>query len=149
MEEWYRLEVSEVLKNLNTDPEDGLSEVEVEERLNQYGPNELIEKGVKSPWKILWEQMTGIMVIILLVSAVISFFLEEYTDAIVILIIVILNALLGFTQEFRAEQAMAALKKMAVPTVRSRRSGHTREISASKLVPGDIVLLEAGSSVPA
>jgi P-type Ca2+ transporter type 2C len=123
--------------------------LKLEERLNQYGPNELIEKGVKSPWKILWEQMTGIMVIILLVSAVISFFLEEYTDAIVILIIVILNALLGFTQEFRAEQAMAALKKMAVPTVRSRRSGHTREISASKLVPGDIVLLEAGSSVPA
>jgi P-type Ca2+ transporter type 2C len=149
MEEWHRLEVSEVLKNLTTDPEDGLSEVEVQERLNQYGPNELIEKGVKSPWKILWEQMTGIMVIILLVSVVISFFLEEYTDAIVILIIVILNALLGFTQEYRAEQAMAALKKMAVPTVRSRRSGHTREISARELVPGDIVLLEAGSSIPA
>jgi P-type Ca2+ transporter type 2C len=68
----------------------------------------------------------------------------EYTDAIVILIIVILNALLGFSQEYRAEQAMAALKKMAVPRVRLRRGGHTREISAVELVPGDIILLEAG-----
>jgi P-type Ca2+ transporter type 2C len=149
MEEWHRLEVNEVLEKIDTNPESGLSDGEAQKRLEQYGPNELIDKGTKSPWKILWEQMTGIMVIILLVSAVISLFLEEYTDAIVILIIVILNALLGFTQEYRAEQAMAALKKMAVPNVRVRRNGHTREISAQGLVPGDIVLLEAGSSVPA
>jgi P-type Ca2+ transporter type 2C len=149
MEEWHRLEVSEVLQKLNTSPEKGLSETDIEERLQQYGHNELIEKGIKSPWKILWEQLTGVMVVILLVSAIISFFLQEYTDAIVILIIVVLNALLGFTQEYKAEQAMAALKKMAVPHVRVKRSGHTREISARELVPGDIILVEAGSSIPA
>jgi P-type Ca2+ transporter type 2C len=149
MEEWHRLEAKEVLEKLNTDQEHGLTDAEAEERLKQYGPNELVEKGVKNPWKILWEQMTEIMVIILLISAVISLFLGEYTDAIVILIIVVLNALLGFSQEYRAEKAMAALKKMAVPHVRLRRSGHTREISAEGLVPGDIILLEAGSSVPA
>jgi P-type Ca2+ transporter type 2C len=149
MEEWYRLETVEIIQKFNSDPEKGLSDGEVKARLDQYGPNELVEKGLKSPWKILWEQLTGIMVIILLVSAVISFFLHEYTDAIVILIIVVLNALLGFTQEYRAEQAMAALKKMAVPHVRVRRSGHTREISARELVPGDIILIEAGGSVPA
>jgi P-type Ca2+ transporter type 2C len=149
MEEWHRLEVTQVLHRQNSNPDQGLSETDVEERLRQFGHNELIEKNIKSPWKILWEQLTEIMVVILLISAVISLFLHEYTDAIVILIIVVLNALLGFTQEYKAEQAMAALKKMAVPHVRVKRSGHIREISARELVPGDIILVEAGSSIPA
>ena len=107
------------------------------------------ERGVKSPWLILWEQLTGLMVVILIVAAVVSGVLGDWKDAIAILAIVVLNAVLGFSQEFRAEKAMAALKQLAVPTVRVRRDGHVVEISARDLVPGDIVLLEAGDVVPA
>ena len=149
MSEFYKLSTAEVLKQLEVDPERGLSQTEVARRLEQYGLNELVEKGVKSPWKILWEQLTATMVIILIVAAVVSAFLGDFKDAIAILAIVILNALLGFRQEYRAEQAMAALKKMAVPTVRVRRDGHVLEISARELVPGDILLLEAGNIIPA
>ncbi len=89
------------------------------------------------------------MVVILIVSAVISLILGEYTDALVIMIIVVLNSVLGFTQEYKAEQAMAALKKMAVPHVRVRRDGRLQDLTARELVPGDIFVLEAGNSVPA
>lgn len=146
---WYELESEEVLRQLNSDTVSGLDMTEVQRRAEQYGANELIERGRKSPWQILWDQLTGIMVVILIVAAGISLLLGEYKDAVVILVIVVLNALLGFVQEYRAEQAMAALKKLAVPLVRVRREGHVREISARELVPGDIVLLEAGNLVPA
>ena len=148
MTNWFELETKAVLDELKTD-EGGLSPEEAVLRKTQYGPNELIDRGVKSPWAIFREQLTGIMVIILIVSAVISLVLGEYTDAIIILIIVILNAVLGFTQEYRAEQAMAALKRMSVPQVRVRRAGHIQEMPARELVPGDIVLLEAGNAIPA
>ncbi len=149
MENWYQLDRSVVLERLQVNSEQGLSEEQVSRRLEEHGPNELIERGIKSPWKILLEQVTEIMVVILILSAIISAILGEYTDAIVIMVIVILNAILGFTQEYRAEQAMAALKQMAVPIVRVRRGGHVREIKAQGLVPGDVILLEAGSSIPA
>jgi len=112
MQNWHTLKIEDLIHELGTDLAKGLPPEESARRLEQYGPNELVERGVTSPWKILWEQFTGIMVVILIISAVISFMLQEYTDAIVILIIVVLNAALGFTQEYRAEQAMAALKKM-------------------------------------
>lgn len=146
---WYELEKEAVLKKLDCDVSSGLTLAEVERRKAQYGLNQLIERGKKSPWQILWEQLTGIMVVILIIAAAISILLGEYKDAIAILVIVVLNALLGFTQEYRAEQAMAALKKLAVPIVRVRREGHVQEVSAQELVPGDIVLLEAGNLVPA
>ncbi|HIQ01071.1 MAG TPA: cation-translocating P-type ATPase [Anaerolineales bacterium] len=149
MTDWYRLEETEVLSALETHPEQGLSQAEAERRLAEHGPNELIERGVKSPWRILWEQLTTVMVIILIVSAVISAFLGDYKDAVAIMAIVVLNGILGFTQEYRAEKAMAALKKLAVPTVKVRRDGQVRQISARELVPGDVVLLEAGGLVPA
>ena len=111
MQNWHTQTIEDLTRELGTDLEKGLSQEEAARRLEQYGPNELVERGVKSPWKILWEQLTGIMVVILIISAVISFALGEYTDAVVIMIIVVLNAALGFTQEYRAEKAMAALKK--------------------------------------
>jgi len=89
------------------------------------------------------------MVLLLIVAAAVSFFLHEYTDATVIMAIIVLNAALGFAQDYRAERALAALKKLAVPVVRVRRDGVVREISARELVPGDIVLLEVGNYVPA
>ncbi|MBE0698325.1 MAG: HAD-IC family P-type ATPase, partial [Anaerolineaceae bacterium] len=146
---WHQIDRNLILQQLKTNLENGLSAEEVERLQKEYGPNELVERGVKSPWAILWEQLSGIMVVILIVSALISLILHEYTDAIVILIIVVLNAVLGFSQEYRAEKAMAALKKMSVPHVRVRRDGRVQEISAQGLVPGDIFLLEAGGSVPA
>lgn len=149
MNDWYKLDPQAVLKELNSAPEGGLADAEAARRLEEHGPNELVERGVRNPWAILWSQFTETMVVILVIAAVISAALGEYTDAIVIFVILILNALLGFRQEYQAEQAMAALKKLAVPTVRVRRNGHVQEISSRNLVPGDIVLLEAGNLVPA
>ncbi len=147
-ERWHTLTVEETLARLETQAS-GLTPTETARRLAEYGPNELIDRGVKSVWRILWEQLTAIMVVILIVAAVISAALGDYQDAIAILAIVVLNAVLGVTQEYRAEKAMSALKKMAVPTVKVHRDGHVREISARDLVPGDIVLLEAGGFAPA
>jgi Ca2+-transporting ATPase len=108
---------------LGVDVQNGLPDEEVKQRQEKYGPNELIETGVKSPLTIFLAQFKEIMVIVLIVAAVVSTLLGEFLDASVIMIIVILNAILGFSQEYRAEQAMAALKRMSVPSVRVRRGG--------------------------
>lgn len=149
MSQWFAKNVEEVLKESGSDLQQGLSSTEVVKRREQYGSNELVDRGSKSPWKILWEQLTETMVVILIIAAVVTIFLREYKDAIAILVIVVLNSILGFTQEYRAEQAMAALKKMAVPKVRVRREGKVSEIRAQELVPGDIIFLEAGNVIPA
>src|SRR5512147_910678 len=115
--DWYKLETTEVLQRLGTNAEQGLTAPEVTRRLTEYGPNEFIEQARRTAWQILWEQLTATMV--------------------VILIIVILYAFLGLIQEYRAEQAMAALKKLAVPKVKVYRSGQLQEISARELVVGD------------
>jgi P-type Ca2+ transporter type 2C len=149
MKDWYRQPREEVVSLLATDVEAGLTPAEAQRRLAEQGPNELIERGIKNLWLILWEQLTAFMVVILIIAAVISAFLGDWKDAIAIMAIVVLNAILGFSQEYRAEQAMAALKQLAVPTVKVRRDGHVQEISARDLVAGDLVLLEAGARVPA
>ena len=146
---WYQQDVAAVLSHFETEAEQGLSENVFARRQEEFGPNELIESGGRGPWRILWEQISGPMVLLLLVAAGVSVFLKEIHDAIVILAIVVINAVLGFFQDFRAEKAMAALKQMAVPHVRVRRGGHVQEISARDLVPGDVLLLEAGNIVPA
>ncbi|MCA9898423.1 MAG: cation-translocating P-type ATPase, partial [Anaerolineales bacterium] len=115
----------------------------------QFGPNELTESGGVSPVRLLVAQFTNTMVLILIAAAVVSGFLGKVTETAAIAAIVILFALLGFFQEYRAEQAMAALKRLAVPLVRVRRNGELRELSAKELVPGDVVLLEAGNAIPA
>ncbi|NBD36410.1 MAG: HAD-IC family P-type ATPase, partial [Chloroflexi bacterium] len=144
----WTLTPDEVLEALDTPPETGLSQAEAERRLAEYGPNELTERGLRSPWRILAAQFTEVMVIVLIVAAAIAFAVGDIKDTIAILVIVVLNAVLGFTQEYRAEQAMAALKKMAVPKIKVRRDGQVREISARELVPGDLFLLETGGAVP-
>ncbi len=149
MQQWHALESAVVIDQQSTHATDGLSRAEAERRLIQYGPNELLERGAKSIWRIVWEQLSATMVLILIIAAAISAILGDLTDTIVILAIVLLNAILGFTQEYRAEQTMAALKKLAVPTVKVRRDGQVAELAARDLVPGDIVLLEAGNLVPA
>ncbi len=149
MTDWYTTATTAVLSDLHTDIETGLNQEKIAARLAEYGPNELIEQGQKSPWLIIREQLTGIMILILIIAAVISGLLGEFLDLGAIVTIIILNTILGFTQEYQAEKAMAALKKLAVPIVKVRRNGHVAEVSARELVPGDIVLLEAGNSVPA
>jgi Ca2+-transporting ATPase len=149
MKPWYGESVETTSAELRTDLTAGLTDAEVKERQDQYGKNELVERGMKSPWKILLEQLTEIMVVILLISAVISLLLHETMDAIVILVIVVLNAVLGFVQEYRAEQAMAALKKMAAPKVKVKRNGHVIETSSREVVPGDVVQIDAGDAIPA
>jgi len=144
---WHTSETGVVLDRLHVDPEQGLSAHEVEQRLREHGPNELIESGLTSPWRILWEQVTAIMVVVLIIAAVISALLGDYVDAIVILAIVVLNALLGFVQEYRAERAMAALKRMAAPVVKVRRDGQVHQVPGREIVPGDILLLQAGDAV--
>lgn len=149
MTAWYHLEAVEVLHQLSTQTQQGLSVSEAARRLKEQGANELPEELNEGPWQLLWKQFTDIMVVILIVAALLSVALGEYREASTILAIVFFNALLGFRQEHQAGQAIAALKKLAVPTVRARRDGALTEISARELVPGDIVQLEAGNLVPA
>lgn len=149
MTNWHQLDLPSVLRELRTDEFSGLSKEEATRRLEQYGRNALAGGGIKSPWLILWEQLTALMMVILIIAGVVSALLGDYKDAIAIGAIVVLNALLGFSQEYRAEKAMAALRKLAVPTVRVRRDGKIEEISAEALAPGDVVLLEAGNLVAA
>ncbi len=149
MSNWHNLKQIDVLEQLSTNPSLGITAAEVHQRLESYGPNELKDCPLESPWKILWEQLTATVVVVLIVAALISAVLGEYKDAIAILTIVAFNAFLGFRQEYQAERAIAALKKLAVPTVKVRREGTVEKISASQLVPGDIVLLEAGNLMPA
>jgi Ca2+-transporting ATPase len=146
---WHALDKDEVLQKLGADAARGLETAEAARRLEEHGPNVLEERELKSPWRILWEQITSAMVLILIGAAIISALLGDMTDATAILVIVVLNAALGVRQEFKAEKAIAALKALSVPTVRVRRNGATREISARELVPGDIVLIETGNLIPA
>ncbi|HEX2909894.1 MAG TPA: cation-translocating P-type ATPase [Chloroflexia bacterium] len=147
---WYSLEGTEVQAIVaGTSLKNGLDQAEAAQRLERYGPNELVEHGAKGPLRILWEQLSAIMVLILLAAAGLSLFLGKLLEAGSILAIVILFVLLGFLQEYRAEKAIAALKKLAVPNVRAYRDGILTEISARELVPGDHLLLEAGNVVPA
>lgn len=146
---WHNRSVDEVLKDLDTDIENGLSVSEAEQRLSKYGQNEVIEQGRKKTWKILIEQFTSTLVLILIVAAFISGFLGKPTETSAILVIVILFAVLGFLQEYRAEKALVALKKLTVPLVKVRRNGSITEIPAKYLVSGDVLKLETGDLVPA
>lgn len=149
MSDFYQQDPTEILKQLDVNASCGLTEVEAARRLKKFGANELAGTGFRSPWKILWDQLTALMVLILIAAALISALLADYKDALAIAVIVILNTLLGFYQEYRAEKAMAALRKLAFPFVRVRRDAETKNVQSSKLVPGDIVFFETGNVVAA
>ena len=155
-EPWWNLSHSETAKKLETGPE-GLSNEESAQRLERYGPNELVETARTSPLKIFLRQFLSLMVIILIIAAIISAVIgimkeegmEEIYDAIVITIIVILNAVFGFVQEYKAEKAILALKAMAAPRATVLRRGELTLIPARELVPGDLVSLKMGDVIPA
>jgi Ca2+-transporting ATPase len=146
---WHSQDITEVAAQLKTRPDTGLSAVEAQTRLAQLGPNELREKPPTPFWKLVVEQLNNFVVILLIVAAVISALLGDAIEAIVIMAIVVLNAVLGVVQESRAEKALAALKKMAAPEAETIRDGHRLRVSSRELVPGDVVLIEAGNYIPA
>lgn len=145
---WHR-SAREVLEELGCEPSAGLAAAEAAARLERFGPNELTERAGRGRLQIAREQLLNVMTLILVAAAVLSALLGDWIEAVVILAIVVLNAALGYSQEYRAEQSMAALKRLSVPTVRLRRDGKVREASSRDLVPGDVVLLETGNLVPA
>lgn len=151
---WHTLSADKALQILDTDSEAGLTPQQVIERQQQYGLNELKEAPGRSTLEILWDQFTNIMLVMLIavaiVSAVIDFRKGNFPkDAVAIFSIVILNGMLGYFQESRAEQALAALKRMSSPRVRVMRDDKMLELAAKELVPGDIMFLEAGVQIPA
>ena len=146
--DYHLKSVSEVVKNLRTGST-GLTKAEARERLEVYGKNLLEAKKKKTVWIMLFQQFTDFMILILIAAAVISGIIGEVTDTIVILAIVVINAIVGVVQEWRAEKAMEALESMASSNARVLRDNQSLEIPAAELVPGDLVNLEAGNIVPA
>lgn len=149
MNEWYKKSKDESLSILETNFDTGLSEEQASAKLEKYGHNELKEEKQKSFWKKLLEQFSDFLVIILIVAAIVSAAVGEGKDAIVIIAIVIVNAFLGLYQEGKAEKALESLKKMSSPNAKVRRGDKVLEIPSADLVPGDMVLLDAGDIVPA
>jgi len=145
---WYQLEYGEIFKSLQTS-EQGLSEAEVKERLEKYGSNKLPEEKGISKLKIILHQFTSPLIYILIVAAIVTAFLGEYIDTGVIVAVLILNAVIGYFQEYKAETSVRALKSMVVLRAKVVREGKEREILTEHLVPGDIVLLASGMKVPA
>ena len=146
--DWYRLTVDAALEAQGSTP-GGLSTDDATRRLEEAGPNQLVDNGSTHPLKIVWQQVSAVMVLILIGAALLSLVLGKYLEAGAIGAIVVLFTLLGFFQEYRAERAIAALRQMSVPIVKARRDGRTVEIAAAALVPGDVVQLDAGTIVPA
>jgi Ca2+-transporting ATPase len=149
MSNWHSMEAAHVLKELGTDLHQGLSGEEVKCRIEKYGFNELKKEDGVSPFTLFVNQFKNILIIILLIAIVLSAVVGEVVDAAIIGLIVVFCAVLGFVQEYRAERALEALKKMLSPTITVLRGGKEEEVSTKELVPGDLLLLEAGDKLPA
>ncbi len=148
MMNWHLINKEEALQLTGSQPT-GLTTSQSGERLLEFGRNELLEKRKKPVWLLFLLQFKDTMILILMAAAVLSGMIGDIKDTVVILIIVVLNAIVGFVQEYRAEKAMEALKKMSAPSATVLRNGMPVHLSATELVPGDVVLLEAGNMVPA
>lgn len=145
---WHIITAEETLKQTGSSMQ-GLNDNAVQQKLEEFGRNELQTKKKVHPVLLFFRQFFEVMILVLVVAAVISAFIGEVSDTIVIIVIIILNAVVGFIQEYRAEKAMDALRKMAAPISTLVRNGHTIQLPSAELLPGDIVLLEAGNMVPA
>lgn len=152
---WHSSSVEEIAKNLKTNINIGLSDDEAQKRFERYGPNNLKEKKKESIFVKFIKQFNDFMIITLIIAAIISAVVSrlngeaDYIDSIIIVAIVIFNAIMGLVQEQKAEKSLEALKKMSAPNAKVRRNGRVQEIDATMVVPGDIVILEAGNYVPA
>jgi len=141
--------IEDLVSAFQTHLDQGLTQQEAQDRLRKFGPNELTERPRPGFFALLWDQFNNYLVIILIIAALVSLALGEYVDSIAIMFIVVLNAVVGVVQESKAEQALAALKKMAAPNAQVIRDGHQVTTPGREIVGGDIVLLEAGNYVPA
>ena len=146
---WHSMDVDLVLKELQVDPHRGLAPEEAQSRLGQYGPNELRQEEKASPLALFFNQFKNILIIILLIATLLSALVGEYVDAAIIFVIIVFCAGLGFIQEYRAERALEALKNMLTPTITVLRGGQELEAPSKDLVPGDVLVLEAGDKIPA
>ncbi|MCX6349193.1 MAG: HAD-IC family P-type ATPase, partial [Candidatus Aureabacteria bacterium] len=147
--QWWLLGREAAAEALRTDLSLGLRSEEAQGRLREHGPNRLREKKAVSPWSIFFDQFQDFIVWVLVGAALVSGFLREWVDALAIIAIVVVNAVLGFIQEYRAEKSLAALRKLSTPTAKVIRNGEPAVIPTAELVPGDLIELEAGDHVPA
>lgn len=152
---WYTKDLETITKELRTNVERGLNEEEVSRRIEKYGKNRLKEKKKESMFVRFIKQFNDFMIIILIIASIVSAVIAyvegsgDYIDSIIIIAIVIFNAIMGLVQETKAEKSLEALKKLSAPISKVRRSGKVVEVDSSEVVPGDIVILEAGNYVPA
>ena len=146
---WFSKEMDTVFKELGANPTTGLTTQEAQERLEKYGVNKLKGKGQKSLFRLFLEQLQDTLIYVLLAASVITVLIGEYADTAIILIVVVLNAVVGVAQEYKAGKAVEALQNMTTPHAIVRRDGEIKEISSEDVVPGDIVILDAGRFVPA
>ena len=146
---WHAMSQAEVVERLATDPEKGLSLAEASARHQKYGPNRLPEGRKRGPFARFFAQFNNVLIYVLLAAGFIKLMLNLWIDAGIIFAVVVLNALLGFIQEGKAEKALDSIRNMLSAEARTMRSGETRMIPAEQLVPGDVVLLESGDKIPA
>ncbi|MGB9598191.1 MAG: cation-transporting P-type ATPase, partial [Candidatus Poribacteria bacterium] len=149
MRNWWQLDIQEVVSTLETDLSKGLSSNEVKLRLEKYGLNQLKEKKKQTALDIFLDQFRDFIIWVLIGASIISGFIGEWVDAIAIIAIVILNSIMGFIQQYRAEKSLSALKKLSSPTSKVIRDGQNMVIESSQIVPGDLIELESGDNVPA
>jgi Ca2+-transporting ATPase len=147
--EFYQLSPEKVTEMLKTSIDAGLDELEVEKRFLESGPNELLSSGGVSPWVLFFSQFKNVLIQILLIATLLSMFMGHAVESMAIAVIVLFAVILGFIQEYRAERAIEALRRMAAPTANVVRNGKEKKIPARELVPGDVILLRAGDKVPA
>jgi len=146
---WFSKSIEETLKEFDVNPSKGLSEKEAEARLQKYGPNKLQGKKKKTILQLFIAQLRDTLIYVLLGAVVITIFLEEYIDAVIILLVIIINAVLGVAQEVKAGKAIEALQKMSSPKALVKRNGEVKEINSEKGVPCDILILDAGRFIAA
>ncbi|WP_283691048.1 calcium-transporting P-type ATPase, PMR1-type [Clostridium perfringens] len=145
---WYKKSKNEILQELNVDEKNGLSSTEALRRLEKYGKNKLEAKKKKTLFKQFLSQLKDVMIYILIIAAIISAFLGEISDALIILLVIIINAVIGVIQESKAEKALDALKELSTPKALVKRDGSLKEILSEDIVPGDIVIIDAGRYIP-
>jgi P-type Ca2+ transporter type 2C len=147
--DWHLRDADEVARAHAVDPDLGLHDAEAARRARLHGPNELVEAARRSPWTLLLEQFSDFMIVVLVAAAILSGVLGDIVDTLAILVIVVLNGVVGAVQAWRADRALAALNRLAAAHATVLREGHVRRVTANALVPGDIVLIEAGNQIPA
>ncbi|MCX0380627.1 calcium-transporting P-type ATPase, PMR1-type [Clostridium perfringens] len=145
---WYKKSKNEILKELDVDEKNGLSSNEALRRLEKYGKNKLVTKKKKTLFKQFLSQLKDVMIYILIIAAIISAFLGEISDALIILLVIVINAVIGVVQESKAEKALYALKELSTPKALVKRDGSFKEILSEDIVPGDIVIIDAGRYIP-